>query len=330
MQLPMSLILPTYDDVRAATRRLAGVVRRTPVIEFPELAAMCGAAEVYLKCENLQLGAAFKYRGASNAILALSQQATAAGGQLSAVVTHSSGNHGASVAMAARRISLTAHVVVPSTVSPAKLKLIREAGAVVEICEPNVAAREAAVERIRASTGAAVVHPYDDNLVIAGQGTAAVELIEQAPSIDTIVAPVSGGGLIGGCGLAAHGVSSNFAVYAAEPELANDAALSLAAGKLLPGVATANKTIADGLRAQLSPRTFALLQQHVTAVITTTEAQLTSAMRFTWEHTKMVIEPSCAVAVAALTVRPELFAGKSVGIIITGGNVDLSGKLPWQ
>jgi threonine dehydratase len=326
--------LPTLDDVLAASRRLTGVVRRTPVLPFDALAHQVHAASVLLKCENLQLAGAFKYRGANNAILALTEQATAT--PITAVVTHSSGNHGAAVALAARRLGLTAHVVVPTTVSPAKLRLIENAGAIVHTCPPTVAAREAAVAAIQAQTGAPSVHPYDDNQVIAGQATATVELLEQAPDTQIILAPVSGGGLLAGTALAAHAglalraINPKVAVYGAEPLLADDAARSLHTRQLCPGSPTASQTIADGLRAQLSARTFAIIQAGVTDILTVPEADLIAAMRFTWDHTKMLIEPSCAVAVAAVQLHPHLFAHKHIAIIITGGNVDLEAKLPWQ
>ena len=316
--------VPTIAEVRAAAARLAGVVRRTPVVPFDWLRDRVGAAGIVLKCENLQEMGAFKYRGASNAILAL-DDATARRG----VATHSSGNHGAAVALAAKRRGIPAHVVVPENCSPAKLRNIEEYGARVRLCAPTVAAREEAVADVIRETGATLVHPYDDVLVMAGQGTATLELLEQSPDLETILAPVSGGGLIGGTAIAAHGVRPNLTVLGAEPALADDAARSLRAGRILPNDPTSASTLADGLRATLSPRTFAVLREHVADVLTVSEAQIVEAMRLTWDRAKLVVEPSAAVSIAAILASPGRFEGKRIGVIVSGGNVSLD-QLPWK
>lgn len=321
---PTRATLPTIDDLRAAAGRLRGVVRRTPVIAWPELAREIGAAEVVLKCENLQVSGAFKYRGASNAVLATPPEWLGRG-----VATHSSGNHGTALALAARRAGVPAYVVVPETCARPKLEAIRAAGAEVTICAATKAAREAAVAEVVARTGATLVHPYDDVLVIAGQATATLELLEDAPGLDVLLAPVSGGGLLAGTALAAKGFNPAITVYAAEPELAADAAQTFRTKKLAGPEAHTGFTVADGLRAALSERTMRAMLDHVAGVLTVSEEQIVAAMRRAWAETRMIIEPSCSVPVAAVIANPALFAGKRVGIIITGGNVDLE-KLPWQ
>ncbi|WP_309645370.1 pyridoxal-phosphate dependent enzyme, partial [Phenylobacterium sp.] len=245
------------------------------------------------------------------------------------VVTHSSGNHGGALALAAKRRGIPAYVVVPSTCSPMKLANVRAFGADVRMCEPTVAAREAVCAEVMAETGATLVHPYDDPLVIAGQGTAALEMLEEVPDLQAIAVCISGGGLMSGWSIAAHGVNSAIEMIGVEPELAADAKVSIETGTLQPALSTSGQTIADGLRASLSMRTLTILREHLSGTVTVSEAEIIAMMRLTWERLKLVIEPSSAVPLAAVLKHRERFAGKRVGVIITGGNVSLD-RLPWQ
>jgi threonine dehydratase len=272
-------------------------------------------AHVFCKCEHLQRAGAFKFRGATNAVQSMTD-----GEAVRGVATHSSGNHGAALALAARQRGIPAFVVVPSDASAPKRAAIEAYGAQVTECEPTLAAREATLDQVVARTGAAVVHPYDDDRVIAGAGTAALELLEDVGPLDVVIAPVGGGGLCSGTAIAAHSSDARPRVVGAEPAGADDAARSLAAGELVPQTAPA--TIADGLRTSLSPRTFAILSAHLETIVTVTDDEIVAAMRVVWERTKQVIEPSAAVAIAAAR-RYEL-DGERVGIILSGGNVDLS------
>lgn len=304
-----------FDLIRAAQRTLAGRVVRTPVRNAPAFDALVGAT-VYFKCENLQRGGAFKLRGATNAVLSL-DDATAARG----VVAHSSGNHGAAVALAARERGIPARIVVPRNTTRAKLAAIQSHGGLLTLCEPTLAAREREAATLAAATGGTFIHPFDNPLVIAGQGTATLEFLDEQPLLQIIVAPVSGGGLLSGTALAAHGVNPAIRVVGAEPREADDAARSLAAGRI-EGNATTN-TCADGLRATLCPRTFAVIQAHVAAIATVSEDEILHAAKIFREIFGLVIEPSSAVPVAALLARRvENFAGQKIGVIISGGNVD--------
>jgi threonine dehydratase len=303
---------PGIDDVRAAATRIAPFVHRTPVHTSRSLDEWAGAT-VFCKCENFQRAGAFKFRGATNAVRLLTDSDAAHG-----VATHSSGNHGAALALAARERGVQAHIVVPSDVRSPKRRAIEAFGAQVIECDPTLAAREATLRDVVASTGAVVVHPYDDDRIIAGAGTAALELLDAVPDLDVVLAPVGGGGLCAGTAIAAHGVDARVRVVGAEPAGADDAARSLVAGRRLPQEAP--ETIADGLRTSLSERTFAILSTHLDRVVTVDDDATLAAMRFVWERMKLVIEPSAAVAVAAL---PEL-AGQRVGVILSGGNVDLA------
>jgi len=311
---------PDFAAVRAASARIAPYVHRTPVLSSRSLDALSGA-RLYFKCENFQKAGAFKARGAHNAVFALPERQAAAG-----VVTHSSGNHGAALALAARRRGIPAHVVVPRDALAAKVESIRRYGGRVVFCEPTQADRAAVAARVQAETGAHLVHPFDNPWVIAGQGTAALELCTDFPGLDDVVAPVGGGGLIGGTALAAQGLNPLLRVTGAEPAAADDAARSLAAGRIVRQAG--GTTVADGLRANLAERTFALLRERVDCVLTVSEGQIVQAMRLSWEALKILVEPSSAVALAAVLANRERFAGRRVGIIVTGGNVDLD-HLPW-
>lgn len=313
--------IPTLADVRAAAQRIAPLAHRTPVMTSESLDRLAGA-NLYFKCENLQKGGAFKFRGACNAVDSLSDADARRG-----VVTHSSGNHAAALALAARYRGITAHIVMPENAPTAKRAAVESYGARIVLCEPTLTARETTTARVMEETGAILVHPYDDPRVIAGQGTVALELLEQQPDLDVVVAPISGGGLLSGIAIACSGVSPRTEVVGSEPEVADDAARSLALGRLLP--AGPSPTIADGLRAGLSDRTFFILRQHVRRVTTVSEKQIISAMRLIWERMKLIVEPSGAVPLAAVLAEPSIFQGRHVGLVLSGGNLDLD-RLPWQ
>jgi threonine dehydratase len=312
--------IPTLEDVRAARSRIARYVHRTPVVTSRSLDALCGA-RLFFKCENLQRAGVFKARGAHNAVLALSDEEARGG-----VLTHSSGNHGAALALAARVRRIPAYIVVPENALPSKIDNIRRYGGRIEFCPPTLAAREAAAARIQSETGARLIHAYNDPWVIAGQGTAALELLEDHPDLDAIVAPVGGGGLLSGTAIAAKGLKPEISVLGAEPAGADDAARSLQAGRLMPQ--TNPRTLADGLRTSLGDLTFPLIRQQVDAIVTVSEAALGENMQLVWSILKLVIEPSSAVAVAAVFQAKESLQGKRVGVILSGGNVDLD-RLPW-
>jgi len=310
----------TLESIRAAQDRIAGRVMCTPVIENALLDERCGAW-LHFKCENLQEMGAFKARGATNALFARSAGELRAG-----VVTHSSGNHGAAVARAARLRGVPARVVMPHNSSAAKLAAVRAYGGEVILCEPTVAAREAAAARLVAETGALFVHPYDDPDVISGQGTIALELLEQVPALQWLLCPIGGGGLTSGLAVAAKALRPEIRIVAAEPAGADDAYRSFHSGVLAPPAPTS--TIADGLRGALSARTFALIRAHVDEVVTVDEAAIVRAMRALWQHLRIIVEPSSAVAFAAVLERKVDVQGAHVGIVLTGGNVDLD-ALPW-
>jgi len=279
-------------------------------------------ATLFFKCEHLQRVGAFKARGACNAVFSLDAGAASRG-----VVTHSSGNHGAALAYAARRRGIPAWVVMPDNAPAVKQANVRRFGATVRLCAPTVDAREAACEDVALETGATLIHPFDDPRVIAGQATAALELVESIDALDVVIAPCGGGGLLSGTSIAASSVRDGIAVFGAEPANADDAARSLAHGSLQPLAATT--TIADGLRTTLSPRTLAALRAYVDAIALCSEAAIVRAMRMMFERMKQVVEPSGAVPLACLLERTLDVGGKRVGIIISGGNVDLD-RLPWQ
>lgn len=316
----MTETLPDFAAVVAAAGRLKGRVRRTPVMRSDAFDRRAGRAVVF-KCENLQQGGAFKLRGAFNALLALPADAG-----VTHVATHSSGNHGNALAIAARALGLACTVVVPEGSSRVKVAAIEASGARIVWCEPGLAAREAALAALVAREPVHVVHPFDDADVIAGQGTAALELIAEPVDLDTVVAPVGGGGLIGGTALAVRGTLGDCTVIGAEPAGADDAWRSFTGGRRV-GV-DAPDTIADGLRASIGVRNFELLRRHVDEVVTVTEAAIVAAMRIVLEDLKLLIEPSSAVAVAAVLDGRATRMGDQVGVILSGGNVDL-GQCPF-
>jgi threonine dehydratase len=316
-----TMILPDIAAIRAAHARVAPYVHRTPVLTCAALDELVGA-RLYFKCENFQKVGAFKARGACNAVFSLAEDAAAKG-----VVTHSSGNHGAALAYAAQRRGIPAFVVMPENAAKVKQANVARFGATIRLCAPTQAARERACADVQRETGATLVHPYDDVHVIAGQGTAVLELLEDVPELDAVIAPVGGGGLISGTSIAARAIRPGITIYGAEPAGADDAARGFASGKVEP--LPHPDTIADGLRATLSERTLQAIRRNVTAIPTASEAAIASAMRATWERMKIVIEPSSAVPLACLLESGMPIAGRRVGIIVSGGNVDLD-HLPWQ
>jgi threonine dehydratase len=313
--------LPTIVDVQEAATRIKPYVHRTPVLTCSSLDHMTGA-RLFFKCENLQKVGAFKVRGACNAVFSLAPHEARRG-----VATHSSGNHGAALAYAARQRGITAHIVVPDNAAAVKQAAIAGYGGSIVFCAPTLESREATLAHVVRDTGATVVHPYNDVRVIAGQGTAALELFAAVPDLDIIMAPIGGGGLTSGTALVAATVSPSTQVIVAEPEAADDAYRSLQTGTMQPSMNP--QTIADGLRTSLGDITFAIIQRHVQQIVTVSEAAISNAMRLVWERMKIVIEPSAAVPVAALLEGKLSTAGKRVGVILSGGNVDLT-RLPWM
>ncbi|MFK2878218.1 pyridoxal-phosphate dependent enzyme [Rhodanobacter hydrolyticus] len=312
--------LPDIDAIRDAASRIAPYAVVTPVLRSAALDALAGA-ELHFKCENLQRGGAFKFRGACNAVWSLSDEDAARG-----VVTHSSGNHGNALALAAATRGIQAHVVVPEGAVQAKLDAIVRAGGTLHRCAPTQAAREAMCAEVQAQTGAALVHPYADARVMAGQGTIALELLRQAPQLDALITPVGGGGLAAGVAIATHALKPELALVAAEPAGADDAARSLAAGSRIASMVP--DTVCDGLRALMGQPNFDALRTHRVEVVTVSDAETIAAMRLLWSELKQVVEVSSATVLAAILKQPQRFAGRQVGVVLTGGNVDLD-ALPW-
>jgi threonine dehydratase len=307
--------------IRAAHARIRPHIHRTPVLTNARLDAACGGA-LFFKCENLQKVGAFKARGATNAVFSLTDAEAAHG-----VATHSSGNHAAALARAAKLRGIRAHIVMPSNSSKVKVRAVEGYGGRIIFCEPTQAAREQMCARVLADTGAALIHPFEDERVMAGQGTAALELLEDFPELDLILCPVGGGGLLSGTAVAAKALRPTIKIIAVEPAAAGDAAQSFRAKRLMPFTHTF--TIADGLRTNVGAPNFAIIQRDVSDVVTVSEAAIVAAMRMIWEAVKIVIEPSAAVPYAAILEKRVDVSGQRVGIILTGGNVDLD-TLPWM
>jgi threonine dehydratase len=314
------LLIPVYQDIVDAHRRILPYIHQTPVFTSSGLNDMLGT-EVFFKCENFQKVGAFKFRGAVNAVMSLSDAESCKG-----VATHSSGNHAAALALAARIRKIKAYIVMPDNAPDTKKQAVASYGGEITFCAPTLAARESTLEQAVIRTGATVIHPYNNFLVISGQGTAAKELLEEVPFLDTILVPVGGGGLLSGTAIAAKTISPKIRVIAAEPEMANDAYQSFCKGSIVPS--NNPKTIADGLLTSLGSLTFKAIQTHVDDIVTVSEELIVVAMRLIWQRMKIIIEPSSAVPVAALIQYPEMFRNKKIGIILSGGNVDLD-KLPF-
>jgi len=311
---------PSLDDIQVAHRRIAPFIHRTPVMTCAALDKMAGA-RLYFKCENLQKTGSFKIRGATNAILQLSAAEAARG-----VVTQSSGNHAAAVSRAAAARGVAAHIVMPKNAPVVKVKAVEGYGGVITFCEPTIEARDAASRRLLEETGGVMVHPYNDRRVIAGQGTAAIELLEDVPDLDMLLVPVSGGGLLSGNAVAATSLRPSVRVIGCEPANADDAYRSLKSKHIEKNATT--DTIADGLRAQLCDLTFGIIRERVEEIARVTEQEIVEAMRLLWERMKLVVEPSAAVALAPAIARGIKADGKRVGVLISGGNVELS-SLPF-
>lgn len=317
----MTTPIPNLDSIREAANRIAPYAHRTPVLTCVTLNEMTGA-ELFFKCENLQKVGAFKFRGACNAVFSLSDEAAARG-----VVTHSSGNHAQALALAAKLRGIQAQIVMPENAPQVKKDAIAGYGAEIAFCAPTLAARESKTERIISETGAELIHPYDDYRIIAGQATAALELLEEVPDIDIIIAPVGGGGLLAGTCIAAHALDPNLRIIAGEPEGADDAYRSLQSGAIVPSENP--NTIADGLLTSLGKRNFPIIQSHVDRIVCVSDDEITAAMRLIWERMKLVVEASAAVTLACLSSGKFQAPGTRIGLILSGGNIDLAkiGKL---
>jgi threonine dehydratase len=311
---------PDPADIREARERIRNFAHRTPVISSDAINRKL-AAHIYFKCENLQKVGAFKFRGACNAVFALSDAQARRG-----VVAHSSGNHAQALALAARLRNIPAYIVMPENAPQVKKSAVAEYGARITFCRPTLAAREQTQSEIIADTGAVEIHPYDNPKVVAGQATAAEELLDEVPELDTLIAPVGGGGLLGGTALSAKARSGKIRVIGVEPSGADDAARSLQAGHIIPSVEP--KTVADGLLTSLGQLNFAILREYVDAIETVDDELTIRAMKYFWERTKLIIEPSAATAVAFLLKTAGQWEGRKVGVILSGGNVDLD-RLPW-
>ncbi|MEM9887369.1 MAG: threonine/serine dehydratase [Bacteroidota bacterium] len=312
--------IPSIADVQKVHEAIAPYIHRTPILTCQSINEIAGA-DLYFKCENFQKIGAFKMRGAASAALSLSETEIGRG-----LATHSSGNHAQAVALTAKNLGTKAYIVMPDNSPEVKKKAVAGYGASITFCAPTQAAREATLAEIVAETGATFIHPYDDYGVIAGQATCAKEVFEDCPILDVIIAPVGGGGLMSGTALSAKYFSPMTKVYGAEPEMVNDAYRSLQSGQLEKNSST--DTIADGLKTNLSDKTFGIIQKHLEEIILVNEIEIADAMRLIWERMKIIIEPSCAVPLAAILKHPAPFSQRKVGLILTGGNVDLN-KLPF-
>jgi threonine dehydratase len=311
----------TYEDVLAAHARIKPYILRTPILTSSYFNQLTGA-HLFFKCENFQKAGAFKVRGACNAVFGLTDEQAAKG-----VATHSSGNHGLSLSYAAGRRGIPCKVVVPRTAPEAKKAAMRGYGGEVVECEPSTTSREAVFAEVVAQSGAEFVHPYNDPRVIAGQGTCSKEMMEDLGGLDAVIAPIGGGGMVSGTCLTLSTLSPTTEIYAAEPEAADDAYQSFKSGHIV--AYDAPVTIADGLKVPLKENTWHFVSRYVTDVLLASEEEIIAAMKLTWERMKIVMEPSCAVPLATILKNPEIFRGKRVGVVVTGGNVDLD-KLPWM
>jgi len=313
--------IPTYTDIESAHKRIGNIIQRTPILFSRGINKMVGAS-VFFKCENFQRVGAFKYRGATNAVQLLTDDEAKNG-----VVTHSSGNHAQALALAAKIRKIKAYIVMPKTAPKSKVSAVEDYNGEIIFCEPTLEARESTTSEVIHKTGAILIHPYDNPKVIAGQGTAAKELIDELGHLDIIMAPVGGGGLLSGTAIATKFLSPRTMIIGAEPKNADDAFQSFRAGKIIPS--NNPKTIADGLLTSLSERTFTIIKKNVLRILTAREETIAEAMKLIWQRMKIIIEPSSAVPLAAMLENPDIFLGKTVGIILSGGNLDFD-NLPFN
>ena len=316
----MNSEFPSAVEIRTAHDRIKPFINHTPVLTSSTIDRMFGC-RIYFKCENFQKVGAFKARGATNAVRTLDPVSLSKG-----VATHSSGNHAQALSWAAALAGARAHIVMPSNSSPVKVEAVKGYGGIVTLCEPTLSSRETTLHNVIEETGAVEIHPYNDPRIIAGQATSALELIEEIPDLDFIIAPVGGGGLLSGTALSAFYFSKETRVIAAEPEQADDAYRSFISGTFVPSVNP--DTIADGLRTSLGNLTFPIIRKHVSSIVTVSEESIIRAMKFIWERMKVLIEPSSAVPFAAIMEYRIKVEGRRVGLIFSGGNVDLD-NLPW-
>ncbi len=312
---------PTKQDILTAADRIKQHIHRTPVLTSRSINDML-ETDISFKCENLQRAGAFKFRGATNAILSLPDKLARRG-----VATHSSGNHAAALSLAARLRGIPAYIVMPRTAPRIKIKAVESYGGKITFCEPNQAARESTLERIVGETGATFIHPYNNYTIIAAQATAALELLEEVPDLDIVITPVGGGGLLSGTALTAHYFTSGVEVIAAEPAGADDAYRSIKTGEIQPSVNP--KTVCDGLLTSLGSRTFPIIRKYVSAIHTASDQDIILAMRMIWERMKIIVEPSASVPLAIIINDKLKTSGKKIGVILSGGNVDVE-RLPWN
>jgi len=309
-----------YNDIESAHNRISNFIHNTPILTCENI-NLESNAKLFFKCDNFQKTGSFKIRGATNTVLQLSKKQIKNG-----VITTSSGNHGAAVAAAAKKLGANVKVIMPNNTPKVKINNVQRYGGEIIFCEPNIKARENTLNEMVKESGSTIVHPYNDEKVIAGQGTAAKELLEKIADLDIIITPVSGGGLLAGTSLLAKSINPNIKVYGAEPKNADDTYRSIKNKKIVPNKTT--ETIADGLRAQVGTITFPIIQKNVDGIILVSEEMIIQSMRTIWQRMKIIIEPSCSIALAAILINNEQFHNKRIGIILTGGNVDLD-SLPW-
>jgi threonine dehydratase len=315
------MLLPVFENILEAFIRIKPMINKTPVLTSGILNDLTGA-DLFFKCENFQKVGAFKFRGAVNAVSLLSEEERRNG-----VATHSSGNHAQALALAAKLSNISAYIVMPNNSPAVKKNAVAGYGAEITFCEPTLQARETTLQKVIEKTGAAFIHPYDNSDVIAGQGTAALELLHEVDNLDYVITPVGGGGLLSGTLLATKGISSQTEVIAAEPEGADDAFRSIESGYLQPSIEP--ETICDGLLTSLSDMTFEIVKQNIHHIIKVSDAAVIEAMKLIWERMKIIVEPSSATVLASVISNKQEFEGKRVGLILSGGNVDLS-NLPWN
>ena len=310
----------TYNDIEKAHQRISDHIHNTPILTSKSLDNELGS-NLFFKCENFQKTGSFKIRGATNSILQLKHTEIKNG-----IITTSSGNHGAAVAFIADKIGASSKIIMPNNTPKNKIENVQRYGGEIFYCEPNIKSREDTLERMIQKSGGSIIHPYNDEKIIAGQGTAAKELIEKVPDLDAIICPVSGGGLLSGTLLAAKNLKPGIKVFGAEPENADDTYRSILNNKIMSNETT--DTIADGLRAQVGTVTFPIIKENVDKILLVSEEMIISSMYMIWQRLKIIIEPSCSIVLAALMLNSKRFLNKKVGLILTGGNYDLK-QIPW-